>query len=911
MKHNRNPLASAISYALGAGMVVSLAVTASPVLAQDEEGAELDRIQVTGSRISRADVEGATPVLTISREDIDATGYQSIADVLRNQSFNVFGSFREDSGTTIQGQAFANLRGLGSNRTLVLLNGRRLPGSPVADGQVQNLNAIPFAAVERIEILSDGASAVYGSDAIGGVINIILRSDFEGAELTYRTQLSDREGGDEELISVVGGIAGPRGNITYALEWSDRDIIFSRDREFFASANVDSADINDTRGVSIAARTILRAASGYARADAMASDCTIYGDGHLGSYTDVFRAEGSTVCGYDYTAIMAETAALERTNIFMDANYEINNDVSFWARGQYSEVESFGRYAPAAGGFFSPADLPERVLDDGTVLPPIFTNDYILYRFDNTGPARDTTQVDAMIDLQAGFQGHIGDNVRWEASYQHNTYRMSEWGDGYVNILGLISGIQAGWDPRVPDQSEFEPLVADMRENANRRAEMITDRFDVGVQFDGPTIGTSGLPVSFFVGAEYREEEYFDQTQFQAEARNILGTAGGSSSGERDVFAVFAEANLPVTDTLEFDLAARYDDYSDFGTNVVGKVAARWRPTEQILLRASYGTGFRAPSLDQLFQAPSQGFAFGRDVAQCLGGTISQVGGSPTFEQDLSECLSRPLAQHQTFFGNNPNLDAEDSEQFNLGVVVDFSEWIGQNLSMSLDYYWIEITDQIQSIGVQDILWLHFLEEIAGVPGLEYNSPGGQPTPHISQPTNFADFDTSGIDLSIDYAQNFGDMGTLTADFTLSYVLEFNDRFTILSEKQDFTKLTANSWRADTTLGYTFGDHSLQWHVWHVPGSCEATTLDTDTLADLSLQARCTTDGAGNRLKVGSFTHHNLQYNWETPINSTVTIGINNVADKMPPIASDGETFSKALYPFVGRQYVLQYRQRF
>jgi iron complex outermembrane receptor protein len=172
---------------------------------------ELERVRVTGTRITRTMVEGATPVLTIDREDIDATGFQSIADVLRNTSFNVFGSFVERSGTTFQSQANLSLRGLGSNRTLVLVNGRRLPGSPVMDGSAQNLNTLPFAAVERIEILSDGASAIYGSDAIGGVVNIILRDDYEGGEITVRANISDREGGDEQGVSFVGGVSGPRG----------------------------------------------------------------------------------------------------------------------------------------------------------------------------------------------------------------------------------------------------------------------------------------------------------------------------------------------------------------------------------------------------------------------------------------------------------------------------------------------------------------------------------------------------------------------------------------------------------------------------------------------------------------------------------------------------------------------------
>lgn len=909
MKHNRNPLAKAINYALGAGMIAGLAVTASPVMAQDgEAAADLDRVQVTGSRISRLDVEGATPVVTISREDIDATGYQSVADLLRSNSFNVVGSLREDSGNTAQGQATVNMRGIGSARTLILLNGRRLPGSPVLDGQTQNLNTIPFAAVDRIEILYDGASAIYGSDAIGGVINIILRDDFDGVEVTARRQISDREGGDEQLYSVVGGLSSDRGAFTYALEKRRKDIIWSRDREFFASANHGAAFFDDTYNLSTASRNLLTAASGYQVMEPMVTsgNCDVYGPDHYGPYTDAW---GDTVCAYDFTGVMADSASLDTTDLFVNAEYWINDNTRVWARGQHNEVESFGRYAPAAGGFFSPVHLPEETLADGTVLNEIMPNDYILYRFDMTGPGRDTWQVDTMNDLQLGFDGYIGNNVGWEVAIQHNRYRMNEWGDGYVNAMGSANAMQGGWDPRHPDQDQFASHVANMSENANRRAEMETKRIDGGFSIDGPMMG--GGQMGFFVGAEYYEETYLDQTQAQAAAGNIIGTAGGSSGGYRDVMALYGEASFPVLDTLSFDVALRYDDYSDFGDNLSGRAGVRWQPTDQLLVRGSYGTGFRAPSLDLLAQAPAQSFAFGRDITTCMGGTISQVGGSPTFADDLATCLAMPQQQHQTYFGSNPNLQAEESEQMNIGVVMDFSDWIGQSLTASLDYYWIEIDDTITGIGVQDILWLHFLENTALAPGLEYNSPGGQPTPHVSVPTNFQSFDTSGLDLNVRYDHDAGAAGLFSVNWMMSYVLEYNSRFLVPSQLQDFTKTTVNEWRTDLTLGWRMGDHSVDWHVWHVPGRCEANTLDQSSLEDASLLAMCVQEQGGGDREIGSFTHHNVSYTYHLPWNGALTLGVNNVADKMPPMAADGVSFSKDMYPYVGRQYVVQYRQNF
>src|SRR5699024_8306092 len=180
-----------------AGMIASLAMTAAPVAAQDddEEAADLDRVQVTGSRISRADVEGALPVTVIDREEIDFSGQTSVADLLQQTTFNSFGSFRPQSGSSAQSWAGLSLRGLGEGRTLILIDGRRAPMGPQIGG-AQDLNVIPLAAVERIEILSDGASAVYGTDAIGGVVNIITRKDFTGAEFMYGQGHPKEPGGD-------------------------------------------------------------------------------------------------------------------------------------------------------------------------------------------------------------------------------------------------------------------------------------------------------------------------------------------------------------------------------------------------------------------------------------------------------------------------------------------------------------------------------------------------------------------------------------------------------------------------------------------------------------------------------------------------------------------------------------------
>src|SRR5688500_213797 len=225
---NFNQLSGAIRFALLAGAASTFA--ALPAFAQDAteetEATELDTIQVTGSRLTRAEIEGAVPVVVIDRTQIDASGDISVAAVLRDSTFASFGNFKPQSGSSAQSLATIDLRGVGSGRTLVLIDGRRAPTNPMSASSGTDLNAIPLAAVERIEILSDGASAVYGSDAIGGVVNIILRKDFNGAELRYGIQQTEVKGGDQEEAAVTFGISSDRGSLIGGAGMMERDNVF-------------------------------------------------------------------------------------------------------------------------------------------------------------------------------------------------------------------------------------------------------------------------------------------------------------------------------------------------------------------------------------------------------------------------------------------------------------------------------------------------------------------------------------------------------------------------------------------------------------------------------------------------------------------------------------------------------------
>ena len=300
-------------------LVIGFGIFNTNLIAQDDAEDDVEEVVVTGSRIATSEFTGAQPVVVIDQEDIARTAELGIAEVLRELPINIAGSFFERSGSSAGSQAQLSLRGLGAGRTLVLIDGRRIPSSPKLGGESANINTIPTAAVERVEILADGASAVYGSDAIGGVVNIITKKGFDGMIISGRVGDPDLPGGEEEAFSVVGGITGDDSNLTWTYEHSQRDIVYLTDREY----NAGRAPTNDDffTGFSISTfawNYILReddpanglVAGQWLPAAECAGDERFVGGGKtytLGS-APTGGLDYNYLCSFDYTQIMAQAA---------------------------------------------------------------------------------------------------------------------------------------------------------------------------------------------------------------------------------------------------------------------------------------------------------------------------------------------------------------------------------------------------------------------------------------------------------------------------------------------------------------------------------------------------------------------------------------------------------------------------
>ncbi|GAA4818001.1 outer membrane protein [Marinicella pacifica] len=869
MKMKRNPISNAVYKALLTGFVASSALGTAALAQQDTDDdqsvEEQGKITVTGSRIKRSDVEGALPVTVITREQLELSGESNAADYIRNLTFNSSGSYRPQSGNAAQGESNVSLRGLGSSRTLVLVDGRRLPKSPTT-GSSQNLSVIPMGAIERIEVLTDGASAVYGSDAIGGVINIITRTDFQGAEIMlggYEVSIPNK-GGEREEGSILFGTSSDTTNVLAGVSWNDREIVFGRDYPWVSQgASVYGNSFTTFNPVSIDDLNWTTLA------------CDFPGTGFF-TVPNSNSLTGER-CAYDFNLTAANDASTENKSFYARAKHQVNDNWSVWANTTFTQAESFGRYAPVpdsnspyadGSGVLMPADSPNNPTNPNS---PIYDPNLGLspqgiwwwHRFDALGN-RDTTHKTQMLDMEIGTTGQIG-VAEVEFGVRTTDNRTDDIGKNYllrsVADALIADGSYLLYDP----YSTPQDVLNQMKITIFRNTKYDQDEYFGSVAFDMFELADG--PGQFFIGAEYREEKYLDQYDPQSESGMVGGSAGNSAGGNRDVTSVFFETLLPVYDGFEISLAGRYDDYSDFGDNFSPKASFRWQPIDNLTLRASYGQGFRAPTLDVLTQKTSFSAAFLRDERTC----VNQ--GQP------ADCEVQVTAYIQS----NPDLMPEESDQYTFGFAYEPLDW----MNFTLDYWNIEIDNRIKYFGVPTIVSAQENGDPlpAGL-GCE-RAPNGSVSVCYAGYGNEGFIESSGIDFNMRVNYDlFG--GTMSSNLQVSHLLDQSvDGGRDLVESPG---TPANRAVLQNLFGY--GDWSFAYNINYIGSQ------DEDAVSEA----------------VGSWTTHDVQLNYHTPWNGKITLGANNVGEKYPPIGQgflDGQDYDYNLYNGFGRVTYLRYTQTF
>ena len=846
-----------------------------PVQAQDPEYDEdvhlIEEVVVTGSRIERTTNTISQEVVRFTAEDIVSSGDISMADALRTSTLNSFGSFADESLSHAQSNALLDLRGVGAQRNLVLLNGRRTAGSPMlGGGGAVNLNTVPYAAVDRIEIIADGASAVYGSDAIAGVTNIILKNDYEG--LTFRARYGDHreDDGTEGSVSMMLGARGERISLTFSLEYDSRDPIYDAERDYlrprWGDYNGDGIVMfgDETYGVAVTGYLLVNPAwypgipydpddQGTWRFTPGAG-CT-EGNGFAGvlGLESALGPGAGFSCGYAFGLVANFRAGLERLNSFVSAGYELTDSIDLYADVLVAQLESSGLWAP----------LPY----SGPPIPGDPRNDigatWGWIRYTELG-AREFVVNDTLTDINLGARGELGEASRWELYYTYSDYDSVGIGTNFLSIAGLDYNLSNG----VEDPDQF---MANMKATIVNDARQTLQKVFAGVQFD--TFELPGGAVSAYMGAEHFRTDYQALVDAQSEAGLVYGADGDSVWGDRDVTALFAEAVLPVFDWWEIDLALRYDDYSDFGSSSSPRIGTvvNFPGYDALRFKASWGEGFRAPDLSDLFGLSGTSEGYYVDYYGC------QLNG--IFPEDCGW-----FAFIEVTTGSNPDLDPELSESWSVGIDWQFAErWLA-----SVNYFDLELSDSIEYTGGWDQLMADYYSG-GNNPNVQRNENGYAEKISAGVQNSFAPLQYQSVDFAISGGFDTP-VGQLGLQVHASRYLEFEQELTYgTGETLDMVGLRdAPEWRGNVLMTWNLNSAFASLN-WDYIGS------QTDDVIDQ---------------KISAWNTLNVQVGYDFGTIGTFTLGANNVLNKEPDLDEYGKPIhaNTHLYDLTGRVIFLSYR---
>jgi len=859
-----SPLTKAIRATLGASLLFNVAM---PAFAQtDGEEAAVEEITVTGSRIKRTTGQDSQEIITISAEDMKVSGDISVADALRTSTLNSLGSFRESSGSSAQSNATVNLRGAGQSRTLVLVNGRRVVGSAsLGGGGAVNLNMIPFAFVERLEIVADGASAVYGSDAVAGVINVILKKGYDGATFTARRGDRSEDDGSTQSFSFLTGAEGDRGSVTFGIEYDRRDPVFDKDRSYTAARYSDLdgdgfiTGYSETEGVSYYGYTLIN--PNYDGAEFNPTDPATWavspGDNCVddGSFVGqmkadaVFGPDTGFYCGYAYANVSANRAGLERVNTWVSSSFELSDKIELFADALISNNESFGRYAPPAAPGSALASDPKNPYGEAV-------SGY--FRWTDIG-TRDNVVNDTLTDVNIGFRGELSDSLSYETYYTYSDYRSTSIGTYYLSYGGFDSNI-------LNEETDYDTYVANLKATTLNDDRMNIQKMFVGVQWD--MFEMAGGTASSYFAAETFDVSYSAMVDAQSEAGLVGGSAGNSAEGARSVNALSAEALFPVNDWLEIDAAVRFDDYDDFGNATSPRLGATFTMIENVVLKASYGEGFRAPDLSDLYGATSFSAEDATDYYGCQLNGIAEA-----------ECSER---QFDTYIGSNPELDAETSKTMSFGATWEFMDgWYA-----SANYFVLELSDAIEYVSAQDMLNVDYITG-GNNPQVVRNAAGRVDSISAGYQNAVTDIQYESMDYAVNgtfETNNWGSFavrGNATQYLTYEYEASFGE-----GDIADAAgTLGFPEWRAGVAMSWS----KDKWFA----------TFASDFIGS--------SENKVSEVEYSSYTTHNASVGYDLEEYGTVKIGASNLTNKDPLLNQFGAQADEYQYDNTGRVIFVEF----
>jgi iron complex outermembrane recepter protein len=874
----------------------------------EESQMDLDRVTVTGSRLRGVDMADVQPLHSFDREDLDASGQDSLVDFLRllPQTGGGDGTFTTAQSGTLTGDSPAgaagvSLRGLGTSATLVLVNGRRTTVASFANQSESfvDINSIPMAAVERVEVLAAGASAIYGADAVAGVVNIILRDDLDGGEIRVGYGDSDARSNDSRTsVNLAWGRTLERGNITGFIDYYDRSALRDRDREITA---VERTPSEQGRWPSFNVDPDL------IQEDFIEDSCPpdLQGVGRFGEF-----------CSFNRNAFTDTVPPTERLGAGLFTHFDLSDRVRWYADLIYQENQSEANSAPApwSGEWIAldHPDIPEDVQDeiderseelDGFGIDPLFQG------WGRFNEARAIDLESRTWRLVTGLDGVTDGNWEWDTGLtmarnnstqnavrgimNRERFRAALFGelcpDGSVGCDPDTDGLW--YNPFNGQDDNTSQVLNLIREQVPRRGESGLYALDFNLAGDLTRLHHGVVSAAF--GAEFRHEYAEDNPHPMATADPdnnfqvpVYGFGSTDVEADRNVSAAYAEFNIPLAETFDAQVAGRYDHYNDFGGAFSPKVGFRWQPHQTFLVRGSWSEAFRAPSLAQV----GAGITLSSGTLPCAEGTEFFDNWCEGEEDDLFY-----LSQ----ITGNPDLEAETSESWNFGFVSSPTN----NLTISLDYWRFEHSNLVD---IDDAV---VFREAIDNPDL-IAEPGGIGPGNVGIETMSGDLEsrlwevfvelinvgeqkTDGLDLSVEQRFDLGAAGGLRLFLDTTYVHSFKRRLSTIEPEEHLD----GTWRYPKLLS----NAQARWNrgPWELGLMARYTGSYEDDIerADVPDDAR-----------VSSWTRWDANVAYDFANDSWLSFHVDNILNDEPPrVLGSSANVDLVNHTTMGRFYWLRY----
>ena len=826
---------------------------------QPEALPEPIRIEVTGSRIARIDGETALPVQIIRREEIERGNWTTAAELMAHVSanFNGMNNALNVGNPFTPGLSSANLRGIGDGNTLVLLNGRRIANYAIAAATV-DLTTIPLAAIERVEILKDGASSIYGTDAIAGVVNFVTRKSFAGAEVTGQAGVTEQGGGDHYQATVTvgwGDLTKDRFHAFVTFDWQKDTALAASQRQFSASGYRPDDGFVSLQRATFPAN--VRRPNGTLRNPSFADGCQ-----------PPLSIPFGASCAYDYVNGYDLLPEQQEWNVIGRATWEWTPGQQVFAEYVYSRNELDARSAP------SPAARPQTIDLTPILYPaggPYYPTQFaaanglsgpleVYFRLVPLGARIDTTTTEGQ-RIVAGAQGKF---VGWsyDAAYTHSFNTVDyAFTAGYLDAAGLravmATGLVNPFGDTGPDGLAI--LQSAQVSGSVRTAKGTLDQVDFNLSRDLTLLPGGPLAIAF--GAEGRQERLSDVPAAPLATGSVLGFPFeiSAQSASRNAGAAYAEVNLPVAKGLELGASVRYDHYSDFGGTTNPKVAVRWQPTPSLLLRGAWGTGFRAPTLPDLFTPRFTRIVSGPGIYDPVRCPVTQ---------SFDDCAGEYGWQQ----GGTTTLQPETSTQYSAGAIWEPVPGV----SVGIEWWRLEKQNSVGNFIPQYIVGnydaLGATNVVRGPVDPAYPDLPGPIQSLLGWNENMIDLTTDGIDVALKAVTTSPALGrlqfSLDGTYIHSYVVGVS-RITPFEIAGTYGLEPVPRWRHYAQLNWQRG-------AW---GATLAQTFQSSYTDEVPLD----TAPAPTRT-VGTYSVWDVQGVYAGFRNMSIAAGIRNLLDTDPPL---------------------------